>query len=138
MRIVALMANEKPTTTSVPRTTDKAAERSGVLLGIASLAIDTGDKAGSAAAGFAQDLRSELRTAADASIDAVESLVRGFFRIGKRATARVDEFAADLIGASERTASGVFRGLRDTTRAAGELASTAATAVIGERPAAQA
>ena len=80
-----------------------------------------------------------IRTATDTGIDAVEALVRGLFRIGKRTTARIDEFAADLIGAGERTAAGVFKGLRDTTRAAGELATTAAGAIIGsDRPAAQA
>jgi len=132
------MANEKPTTTTLPRTTDKS-ERSGVLLSFAALAIDTTDKGTSAAVGLAQDVRSELRTATDTAIDAVESLVRGLFRVGKRTTARVDEFAADLIGAGERTAAGVFKGLRDTTRAAGELATTAAGAIIGsDRPAAQA
>ncbi len=132
------MANEKPTTSTLPRPTDKN-ERTGVLLSLASLAIDTSDKGTTAAVGLAQDVRSELRTATDTSIDAVEALVRGLFRIGKRTTARIDEFAAELIGAGERTASGVFKGLRDTTRAAGELATTATGAIIGgDRPTAQA
>jgi hypothetical protein len=128
------MANDKPTPVSAPRSLDKN-DRTGLLVGVASFAIDAGDKSSSTAIAFAQDVRGELRTVADASIDALENVVRGVFRLSKRAAARLDDLAADLLGAGERTAAGVFRGLRDTTRAAGELASTAAGAVIGgEKP----
>jgi hypothetical protein len=133
------MANEKPTTPTLSRPTDKASDRAGLIMGIAALAIDSTDKSSTVAYGLAQDVRGELRVAADTSIDAIEALVRGFFRIGKRATARIDELAGDLIGAGERTTAGVFRGLRDTTRAAADLATTAAGAIVGsDRPNAQA
>lgn len=124
------MANDKPTPTASPRSFDKN-EKTGLLIGVAALAVDVGDKSSSTAIAFAQDVRGELRVVADAGLDAIENVVRGVFRLSKRATARLDDLAGDLLGAGERTASGVFRGLRDTTRAAGELAATAAGAVIG-------
>jgi len=131
------MANDtKPTiTTTTTRNLDSKAEKAGLFVGIATLAIDAGDKSTSTAIGLAQDVRGELRVAVDAGIDAIESIVRGAFRLGKRATARVDELTTELLGAGERTSAGVFRGLRETTRAAGELATTAAGVVIGgEKP----
>jgi len=131
------MANEttKPSISSSTRTFDGKAEKTGLFVGIATLAIDAGDKSSSTAIGLAQDVRGELRVAVDAGIDALEQIVRGAFRLSKRATARIDDLATELLGAGERTSAGVFRGLRDTTKAAGELATTAAGAVIGgEKP----
>lgn len=113
------------------RSLDTKHEKTGLLVGIATLAIDASDRSASTALGLAQDVRGELRVAVDAGLDAIENVVRGVFRVGKRATARFDELASELLGASERTAGGVFRGLRETTRAAGELATTAAGVVIG-------
>jgi hypothetical protein len=132
------MANQ--TASSTPRSTDtKPADPTGALYGIVSLAIDAGDKSSATALGLVQDVRGELRVAADAGIDAIENVVRGLFRFGKRATARVDELATELLGAGERTASGIFRGLRETARAAGDLATTATGAALaGQRPVAQA
>jgi hypothetical protein len=135
------MANDsKPTLPSTTTRGSDKGEKAGLFVGIATLAIDAGDKSSSTAIGLAQDVRGELRVAVDAGIDAVEQIVRGAFRLSKRATARIDELATELLGAGERTSAGVFRGLRDTTRAAGELATTAATAVIGgdKAPVAQA
>ncbi len=89
-----------------------------------------------------QDVRGELRTAVDAGLDTAENVVRGMFRIGKRITARVDELSLELTTASEKTVAGLLRSLRETTRAANELATAATGAVIGagnsDRPAAQA
>ena len=131
------MANQ--TSTTPPRSTDNKADRAGALIGIVTLAIDAGDRSSATALGLVQDVRGELRVAADAGIDAVENIVRGIFRVGKRATARVDELAIELLGAGERTAAGIFRGLRDTARAAGDLATTATSAALaGDRQVAQA
>src|SRR2546423_12517417 len=123
------MANDK-TTLGTPSRIDPK-EKTGLFVSVASLAIDAGEKTSSTAIGFAQDVRAELRTVGDSAIDAIENIVRGIFRVSKRATARLDDVAAELLGASERTAAGAFRGLRDTTRAAGELAHAAAGAGIG-------
>jgi hypothetical protein len=128
------MANDKPSI-GTPSRIDPKSEKTGLLVSVATLAIDAGDKTSSTAIGFAQDIRAELRTVGDSAIDAIENIVRGIFRVSKRATARLDEVASELLGATERTAAGAFRGLRDTTRAAGELANVAAGAVIGgEKP----
>ena len=116
----------------------KPAEKTGALIGIVNLSLDAGDKGASTAFGLAQDVRGELRTAVDTGLDALENVVKGFFRVGKRFTARVDELAADLTASGERTVSGVIRSLRDTTRAASELASTAGGAIVGGAERAQA
>jgi hypothetical protein len=127
------------TTMATPARSLDSKDKTGLFVGVATLAIDTGDKSTSTAIGLANDVRGELRVITDASIDALENIVRGVFRLTKRATARIDELAVELLGAGEKTARGVFGGLRDTTRAAGELATTAANAVIGgEKSVAQA
>ncbi len=112
----------------------------GALVSVVHLALDAGDRSASTALGLVQDARGELRTAVDSGIDAVEAIVRGAFRFSKRVTARVDELAGELTASSERTVAGVFRGLRDTTRAAAELTTTAVGAAVApiERPTAQA
>jgi hypothetical protein len=115
----------------------------GAILSVVTFTLDASDRGAQTAFGLVQDVRGEIRTAVDGSIDALENVVRGFFRIGKRATARIDELASELTAAGERTLSGVIRGLKETTRAAGELASTAAAAAlagekVAERPSAQA
>ncbi len=135
------MANETPKTTTTVTPKNLELPKAGALVSVAQFALDAGDRTSSTAFGLVNDVRGELRTAVDTGIDAFENVVRGLFRVSKRLTARVDELAADLSGAGEKTVAGVIRGLRDTTRAAGELAATAANAVVGTgegRPTAQA
>jgi hypothetical protein len=136
------MANEtseaRKNTVAAPTRLENTPKSAGALVSVVTFTLDAGDRGAQTAFALAQDVRGELRQAVDGSIDAVENLVRAFFRVGKRITARVDELSAELTSAGERTTAGIFRGLKDTTRAAGELASTAAAAAIaGERPAAQ-
>src|SRR5512140_564874 len=100
------MANDKPertepapntdsprrTTVSTPtRTIDGKNDKGGLIVGIATLAIDVTDRSTTTAIGLANDARGELRSVADTSIDAIENVVRGIFRLSKRATARFDE-----------------------------------------------
>ncbi|MCB9564639.1 MAG: hypothetical protein H6709_16855 [Kofleriaceae bacterium] len=123
-------ATERPAMNT--RTSDpKSPERAGAVISIVNLALDVGDRGSATAHSLVQDARGELRTAVDTGIDATEAVVRGLFRFAKRITARVDDLAGELTSASERTVAGLVGGLRDTTRAAGELASTAADAVVG-------
>jgi len=123
----------KPAVTTSPTRSLDSQKNPGALVSIATFAVDAGDRTATTAFSVINDVRGELRTAADTSLDALENLLRAFFRVGKRITQRSDELAAELTSAGERTVSGVFRGIRETTRAAGELASTAAGAVIGDK-----
>ena len=138
------MANATTTETRktpVTTTVRSDSKPTGALVSVVHFTLDAGDRGAQTAFGLVQDARGELRTAVDGSLDAIENIVRGFFRVAKKATARIDDLAAELTGAGERTVAGVIGGLRATTRAAGELASTAAAAAIAgdrERPAAQA
>lgn len=129
-----MATNERkaPVTTSPSKSFDSQ-KTPGALVSIATFAVDAGDRTATTAFTVINDVRGELRTAVDSGLDTIENVVRGFFRIGKKLTQRVDELAAELTSAGERTAAGVFRGIRETTRAAGELASTAAGAVVGEK-----
>ena len=128
-----MATNERkaPVTTSPTRSLDSAPK--GALVSIASFAVDAGDRTATTAFSVMNDVRGEIRTAVDSGLDTLENIVRGMFRVGKRVTQRADELAADLTSLGERTTAGVFRGLRETTRAAGELASTAASAAVGEK-----
>jgi len=121
------MAN---TTERKPNVTTSTTPPRGALVSIATTAIDVGDRSAQTVFGLIHDVRGELRTAVDQSLDAAENVFRGMFRVGKRVTARVDELAAELTASSERAVGSVIRGLRDTTRAAGELAATATAAAI--------
>jgi len=105
----------------------------GALVSIATFAVDAGDRSATTVFSVFNDVRGELRTAVDGGIDAAENIVRAVFRVSKKVTQRVDELSAELTSAGERTVAGLFRGLRETTRAAGELASTAAGAAIGDK-----
>lgn len=121
-------------------TTRSDSKPTGAIISVVNFTLDTTDRGAQTAFGLVQDVRGELRQAVDGSLDAVENVVRAFFRVGKRITARIDELSNEVTAAGERTVSGVLRGLKETTRAAGELASTAAAAAIAgdrERPAAQ-
>jgi hypothetical protein len=146
MFMLARMAKETPAetrpvmSTNAPSRSDKSTERAGALVSVVHLALDFGDRGSATAHSLVQDARGELRTAVDTGIDAVEALVKGLFRFSKRVTARVDELAGELTATSDRTVAGVFRGLRDTTRAAAELTTTAVGAAVApvERPSAQA
>jgi hypothetical protein len=133
--VVAMSNPERKPAMAAPTKSLSSDKSAGALVSLASFAIDASEKGASTAFGLAADVRGELRTVVDTGIDALDNVVRGVFRIAKRATARIDELAADVSAAGERTVSGVLRGVRETTRAAGELAATAAGAVVGpERP----
>lgn len=129
---MATTERKAPVTTSPSRSLDSQ-KTPGALVSIATFAVDAGDRSATTAFSLVNDVRGELRAAADSTLDAVENVVRAFFRVGKRLTQRSDELAAELTSAAERTSAVVFRGLRETTRAAGELASTAAGAVVGDK-----
>jgi hypothetical protein len=129
---MATTERKAPVTTSPARTLDSQ-KTPGALVSIATFAVDAGDRSATTVFTVINDVRGELRTAVDTGIDALENVVRGVFRVSKKLTQRIDELSADLTSAGERTAAGVFKGLRETARAAGELASTAANAAVGDK-----
>lgn len=129
------MSKDERKPTVNPNRTDSPKPTSGALVTVATFAIDTGDRSAQTIFALANDVRGELRTGVDNGLDAIENAMRGLFRIGKRVTARVDELAADVTSAAERTVGTIVKGLRETTQKAGELASTASNAMVaGERP----
>lgn len=104
---------------------------SGLVPGAVYLALDVADKSNTTAIGLLQDMRGELRTAVDSSIDFAENITRAFFRLGRKAAQRIDEAVAETLSTSEKLLSGAVRTARDTTKAATEVAITATSGVVG-------
>jgi hypothetical protein len=130
------MSNEGKTTMAkseqAPRT-ERAAERTGVLPGVAFLAVDVAERGNSTTFAVINDARAELRTVADAGLDAIENVAKAVFRFGHKLAQRIDEAAIETLGAVERTFGTAVHAARSTTRAAADLATTAAAGVAGER-----
>ncbi len=81
--------------------------------------------------GVLHDARAEIRTAVEHSIDLADKLAASTFRFAKKLVQRIDDATADTLGGVERVIGSALKGARDTTRAAGELATTAAHGVVG-------
>jgi hypothetical protein len=107
-------------------------KNSGFVPGAVYLALDVADKGNTTAIGLLQDVRGELRTAVDSTIDFAENITKAFFRLGRKATQRVDEAVSDTLGTTEKLLGGAVRTARDTTKAATDVVVTATSGVIGE------
>jgi hypothetical protein len=107
-------------------------KNSGFVPGAVYLALDVADKSNSTAIGLLQDVRGELRTAVDSGIDFAENLTKAFFRLGRKATQRIDEATTETLSTAEKLLGGVVRTARDTTKAATDVALTATSGVVGD------
>jgi len=107
-------------------------KNAGLVPGAVYLALDVADKGNSTAIGLLQDVRGELRTAVDSSIDFAENISRAFFRLGRKAAQRVDEAVAETLSTTEKLLSGAVRTARDTTKAATDVVTTATSGVVGD------
>lgn len=116
------MATQKP---------ESKFDRSGVLPGVVHLALDVADRGQSTAISVLHDARVELRTAVDGGIELVEKLANGAFRFARKLSQRIDEASAEALTGAERVIGGAVKSARETTRAAQELATTAASGVAG-------
>lgn len=105
---------------------------SGFVPGAVYLALDVADKSNSTAIGLLQDVRGELRTAVDSGIDFAENITKAFFRLGRKATQRIDEATTETLSTAEKLLGGVVRTARDTTKAATDVALTATSGVVGD------
>jgi hypothetical protein len=112
------------------KTTD--IKNSGFVPGAVYLALDVADKGNTTAIGLLQDVRGELRTAVDSTIDFAENITKAFFRLGRKATQRVDEALSDTLVTTEKLLGGAVRTARDTTKAATDVVVTATSGAIGD------
>lgn len=106
--------------------------KSGLVPSAVYLALDVADKSNSTAIGLLQDMRGELRTAVDSTIDFAENLTRAFFRLGRKATQRIDEGVAETLSTTEKLLNSAVRTARDTTKAATDVVVTATSGVVGD------
>lgn len=109
-----------------------SSEKHGVLPGAIHLALDVADRGQSTAIAVLHDARIELRGAADHTLELIEKLAAGTLRFAKKLVAKVDDTANQALTGAEHVLSGAVKSARETTKAAGELAATAASGVAGQ------
>ena len=112
--------------------TAKSETRStGVVPGVAHLALDVVDRGQSTALAVLQDIRTELRTVVDSGIELAEKTSQAMFRLARKVTAKIDEGAAETLASAERVIGGAVKSARETTRSATDLAHAALGGVAG-------
>jgi len=111
-------------------------DRPGFVPGVAHLAIDVVDRGQATAVALLQDARTELRVTLDHGIELGEKAAASLFRFARKVTERVDEGLTETLASAERLLGTAVKSARATTRAATELASTAASGVGGTSAAA--
>ena len=125
------MATKTEMTTSFSGTT-----RTGFVPGVAHVALDLVDRGQSTVIALLQDARGELRGVVENGIEMAEKTAGSLFRFARKATQRVDEGTAEALGKVEQLIAGAVKSARETTRAAQDLAQTAAAGVGGSTAAA--
>lgn len=107
----------------------------GVVPGVIHLALDVAERGQTTAITVLQDARVELRTAIDGGLDLAEKVATGALRFARKLVQRLDDAGNETLAGAERVLSTAVKSARETTRAAGELASTAASGVAGSQAA---
>lgn len=125
------MSKETPVSTTKPESTRSSdrATTTGVVPNVVHLALDVADRGQTSALALLSDGRAELVQLVNGGIELAEKATASFFRLLKKATAHLDQATAETLVTVERIANGAVKGARETTRAATDLASTAAGAL---------
>ena len=113
--------------TTKPEVTTK----SGLVPGVAHLALDVVDRSQSTAIALLQDARTEVRAVVDGGIELAEKTAASLFRFAKKLSARVDEGVAETLHGVERLIGGAVKTARETTKLATDTAQTALGGVAG-------
>jgi hypothetical protein len=103
--------------------------RHGLLPGVVHLAIDVADKSQSTAIAVLQDVRGEIRTAVEHGIELAEKVTTAGFRLARKVVQRIDDAASETLTSTERVLVGAVKSARETTQAATQLATTAASGI---------
>jgi len=125
---------ESPMTTKT-QTPTSTEHPTGVVPGVVHLALDVADRGQSTVIAVLQDARIELRTAVDGGLEFAEKLATGALRFSRKVVQKLDDASASALGGAERVRANAVKNARETTRAAGELAQTAASGVAGSQAA---
>src|SRR5437868_5830555 len=86
---------------------------SGVVPGVANLALDVVDRTQTTALAVLQDIRTELRTVVDNGIELAEKTSQAMFRLARKVTAKIDEGAAETLANAERVIGGAVKSARE-------------------------
>ncbi len=113
------------TTKTETKFTEAAPTSTGLVPNVVHLALDAADRGQSTVIAVLQDARIELRTAVDGGLELAEKLAAGALRFTKKVVQRADETSKDALASAERALATAVTRARETTRAAGELASGA-------------
>lgn len=89
------------------------------------LALDAADRGQSTVIAVLHDARIELRSAVDSGLELAEKLAAGALRFTRKLVQRADDTSKDALAGAERALATAVTRARETTRAAGELASGA-------------
>ena len=111
--------------------TAKTETRTGVVPGVAHLALDVVDRSQSTALAVLQDVRTELRTMVETGIELAEKTTTSLFRLARKVTTKVDEGVAATLTSVENVIGGAVKSARDTASSAQDLAHTAIGGVAG-------
>jgi hypothetical protein len=132
------MSKETPTMATKTESTVSrtASTERGVVPGVVHLALDVADRGQSTTLALINDGRTELVAFVHGGIELAEKATASFFRLFKKATARIDEASAETLASVERLVSTSVRNARETTKAATELATTAIGGLTGTSAAA--
>ena len=103
----------------------------GFVPGVAHLALDVAERTESTALAVLQDARSELRAVVEGGIELAEKTAASVFRLARKVTARIDDGVAQTLTGAEQLLNGGIKSLRETTRAANEVATTAVAGLAG-------
>jgi hypothetical protein len=121
MKETTTMATQKPVTAS------------GIVPGVAHLALDVVDRSQSLVIALLHDARAEVRAVADGAIELAEKTAAASFRFSKKLVQRVDDGVSETLTSAEKILGGAMKSARDTTKAATDLAHAASTGLAGER-----
>jgi hypothetical protein len=108
----------------------------GVVPGVAHLALDVVDRGQSTAIALLQDARAELRAVVESTIELADKATAAMFRFARKATGRIDEGVADTLSGVERLLGGAVKTARDTAKLATDTANTAVGGITGQTAAA--
>jgi hypothetical protein len=111
--------------------TETRIEKTGFVPGAAHLALDIAERTQSTAIAVLQDARGEIRAVVEGGIELAEKTCASVFRLARKVTARVDEGVAETLTSTERLLGGGIKSVRETTRAANEVATTAVAGLTG-------
>lgn len=106
-------------------------QKTGFVPGATHLALDIAERTQSTAIAVLQDARGELRAIVEGGIELAEKTCASLFRLARKVTARVDEGVAETLTSTERLLGGGIKSVRETTRAAHEVATTAVAGLTG-------